>query len=57
MCTEKYVKEMFTNGLNMALPLQALVKETIHRVETHQLCRKEKIPGTAVSKEDYADNL
>ena len=40
-------KKMLTNGLDMSLPLQAWVKNT---VEMSWLFDKEKFPGAAVSK-------
>ena len=38
-------QKMFTNGLNVGLPLQAWVKKTVHGVETWWLSSKEDIPG------------
>ena len=42
MCTEKYVFawKMFTNGLNMSLPLCIWVKKRVHGVETYWLFGK-----------------
>ena len=53
MCTEKHglAEKVFTNGLNIGLPLCARVETTGHRIETHQLSGKENIPGAPVSKE------
>ena len=50
-------QEMFANWLNMGLPLQVRVKETVDGVETHRLSGKERFPGTSVSKEGHADCL
>ena len=37
MCIEKLdsVQKMFTNGLNMGLPLLARVEKTVHEMETY----------------------
>ena len=48
---------MLTNGLNMGLSLQSWFEKTVHGVETNWLSGKEKVPGTAVSKEDNTENL
>ena len=55
MCMENYVlvKKRFITELNMALLLWA----SLHRVETHWLSGKEKVPGAAVRKEGHADSL
>ena len=50
------LKKIFTNGLNMALSLKALVKKTV-KVETYWLFSKEKIPGATVSKEGQAGSV
>ena len=50
-------KKMFTNGLNMALPLWAWVKKTVHRMETHWLIGKEKLLCTGVNKEGYVNGV
>ena len=42
---------MFTNELNMGLPLQGWVKRNSHVVETHWLSGKENFQGEAVSNE------
>ena len=47
----KKEKKKFTNEPNMSLPLQARVEETVHEIETNSLSGKEKVPGTAISKE------
>ena len=47
---------MFTNGQNIALPLQAKVKKIVHKMETYWLSSKEKVLGAAVSKEDRTSN-
>ena len=41
-CAEKHVlvKKMFKNGVNMGLPQQAWVKNTVHGVEAHYLVKK-----------------
>ena len=52
-----FSQKIFANGQNMGLPLWAWVEKTVYGVETHWLFGKEKIPGTAVSKEGHADNL
>ena len=59
MHTEKFafLKEFVINRLNMGLPLCAWVKKTVHLEKTYRLSRKEKVPGTAVSNEGYADSL
>ena len=63
LCAEKHIwvkkkcLQMFMNGLNMALLLQACVKNIVYGMETHLLSGKEKIPGVAVCKEGYADSL
>ena len=59
MCTEKHLldKNMYTNRLNMGLPLKAQDEKRIHRVETHWLSSKEKVADTMVSKEGHADCL
>ena len=51
MCTEKciLVKKMFSNGLNIGLPLRAWIEQTVHGVETYRLS-KEKVSGAAASK-------
>ena len=49
--------KMFTQQLNMGLPLLALVEKTVNGVETHRLSGKEKVLGTAVSKEGDAYRL
>ena len=41
----------------MGLSLGAWVKKTVDREETQLLSGKEKVLGTAVSKEGHADNL
>ena len=59
MCIEKHVsiKKIFTNELNMNLPLQAWITKTVYGVETQWLSCKQKVLGTAVSKESDTDNL
>ena len=52
-----FSQKMFTNELNMALPLQAPAKNTVHGVEIHWLSSKENMPGAAVSKEGHADSF
>ena len=41
----------------MNLPQQTLVEKAVSRVETHWLSGKEKVLGTAVSKEADADSV
>ena len=60
MCIEKHVlvKKMFTNELNMGLPPQAWVEKTVYVVvETHWFSCKEKVLGSAESKEGHTDSL
>ena len=45
------------NRLNIDLLLWARVEKTIHGMETHWLLSKEKLLGTVVCKEGYADSL
>ena len=52
-----FSKKNFLNQQNMDLLLQAQVKKTVHRVETHWHSGKEKVPGAAVNKEGDADSL
>ena len=46
------IKKMFKNELNMGLPWWAQVKKTVHGMKTYRLSGKEKIPDTAVNKDD-----
>ena len=60
ICMEKHVlgrKKMFTNRLNIGLPLCAWIEKTIHGVETHWLSDKEKVQGAGINEEEYADRL
>ena len=50
-------EKMFTNGLKMGLSLLVWIEKTVHEVEIHWLSSKEKVPGTAVSKEGDADSV
>ena len=50
-------QKMFTNGLNMGLPLQIRVKKTIHQVKTHWLSSKEKVLGTVFSQKGHTESL
>ena len=50
-------KKMFTNWVNISLPLETWVKKTVHGVEAHWLSSKEKVPGSAISKEGQADSF
>ena len=60
-----FSQKMFTNELNMGLPLQAWVEKTVHGVDIHWLSSKKKIkikkkikkevPDTGISKR-HADN-
>ena len=52
-----FSQRIFSNGLNMGLPIQAWVDKSVHRVETYWLSGKEKVPGTAISKEGHADSF
>ena len=47
---------MFTKWLNMGLPLGARIEKIIHGIEIHEYFGKEKVPGTPVSKEGYAES-
>ena len=51
------VNRIFTNGLNIGLPLLTWTKKIAHEVNTHWLSSKKKVLGLAVSKEGHADNL
>ena len=51
-----FSQKMFPNELNMGLPLYDWVKKTLHRMETHWLSDKEKVPGAITSK-GHADCL
>ena len=57
MSTEKHVlvQKIFTNGLNMCMPLW--IKDTVYEVGTHWLSSRKKVPGTAVSKEGHIDSV
>ena len=48
---------MFTNKLNMGLPLWSWMEKTVHGVKKHWLSNKEKVLGATVSKEGHADSL
>ena len=48
---------MLTNEKSMGFPWQAWVEKIIHGVETHGLSSKEKVSGTAVSKEGHANSV
>ena len=52
-----FVKKVFTNKLNITLPLQAWVENTVSGVKIHWLSSKEKVLGAAVSKDSHADSL
>ena len=54
---KNFYEKMFTNGLNMGLPLCAWVKKIVLGVETPWLSGKEKVQGAAVSKEGHAYSL
>ena len=41
------LKKNFSNGLNMSLPWRSWVEKRVHRVKTHWLSGKEKVPGLA----------
>ena len=43
---------MFPNGLNMSLPQQTWVENTVHEVKTQRF--SSKVPGTTASKEGHA---
>ena len=47
-------KKKFTKWVKYVF---ATTNSNWNKVETHQLYVKEKVPGTAVSKEDHADSL
>ena len=55
MCMGKHIliQKLFTNELNMGLPLQ----KTTHREETYWLSGREKVPREVVSKESHTDRL
>ena len=59
MCSEKHVlvKKMFTNKLNISLPLWAWVENSVFGVKTHLLSSKEKFLGAAVRKKGHFDSL
>ena len=48
---------MFTNGLNLSLPLRSWVEKTVNGVETHWLSCEEKVLGAAINKEGHADSV
>ena len=52
ICTEKHVlvKKNVYKWLNISLPLGALVKKTVYKIETYWLSSKEKILGIVVIK-------
>ena len=52
-----YRESIFTNGLNMDLPLWAWVKKTVHGMETHWLFCKEKVQDSVVSTRDITDSV
>ena len=43
---------MFETSLNMILQIQACVIKKVHEVETHWFSAQEKVPGTAISKNE-----
>ena len=51
-----FSENLFTNGLNIVLPSQVDVKNTIYEVETHRLSSKVKVPDLAISKEGHAES-
>ena len=51
------VQKIFTNGLNLCLPLQAWVEKKINWAKRHWLSRRDKVPGAVISKEGLADCL
>ena len=50
-------QKLFTDGINMGLPMLAWVKKTVYVVFKHRLSVKEKFPVIAFSKELYADSF
>ena len=52
-----FSQKIFTNELNMGLPLRINVKKIIKGVEIRWLSSKEKVPGAVVSKEGNTDSL
>ena len=54
MSTERYVlvKKVLTNWLNIELPQQACVVETVYAVEQDWLFGNEKVPVAAASRKD-----
>ena len=47
-------QKIFTNELNIGLPLQTWVEKIIFRMETHWFPGKEKVLGAVVSQEGHA---
>ena len=52
-----FSQKMFTNDLNMGLPLRACFEKTVYGEETCWPSGKEKVPDAAISKADYTDSL
>ena len=52
-----FLKEIFTNGLNIGLSLQVRVENIVHCVEKWWLFGKEKVQYAVINKEGHADNL
>ena len=48
---------MFTNELNMNLPLRTWVENPSHEIKIHWLSDNEKVLGATVSKEGHADSI
>ena len=48
---------MFTNGLNMDLPLRAWIKKIAHGVKIVWLSGNETVLGAVINKEDHTDCL
>ena len=47
----RFSQKIFTNFLNIDLPLSAKFKKTVHEVDEHWLSGKEKVLGASFSKE------
>ena len=48
-------KNIYINGINMGLLLQAWVEKIVHGEEIHWLSGKENVPGAVISKEGHLD--
>ena len=51
------LKHMFTNQLNIDLPLRTGVEKTYYCAKMHSLSGKEKVPGAKFIKNGHANSL